>query len=225
MKKFFSILAVFTLVAFAQISKAAPIANYYVVSGEPFKLTPTGGGALSKLIWTIDDVDIQEILGSVGNGVLTHTFSDATTDIKLHKISLKVLEIAGGCLSDVVEYNIVVLPKITVTITPDGETNFCSGTLPNVGLTATINTVSNLGTYGVTVSPFVWKNGATTLSETTGTLVAKAAGTYTAVVSYVLPTSGTFPSTASNLTNCVVLGTQQILNNLPMPSVPTITLN
>jgi hypothetical protein len=225
MKKVFTTLClVFVMSSFANISRAG---TYYVISGQPFSLTPAAGSNFFQYLWTIDPGVGQTIqtLDQESNGVLTHTFSDATSSPTLHKITLGVLEVLGGCLSEVVEHTIIVLPQLTVSITAD-KSNFCTNVPVNAELTATVTATTGLSTYSVSVSPFAWtKDGTTVSGQSASILTVTGAGNYGALVSYILPTTGTYAATASKLTNSVIGGTKQILNNLPIPTTPVITLN
>ncbi|GGM86883.1 hypothetical protein GCM10010967_19090 [Dyadobacter beijingensis] len=225
MKKLFTTFcAVVFFSCLAQVSKAG---TYYVISGESFSLSPAAGSNFFQYIWTLDPGAGQTIqtLTQASGGVLTHTFSDATSSPTLHKISFGVIEVLDGCLSNVVEHTIIVLPKLTVSITADKE-NFCTDKPVASTLTASVSATTGLGTYGVTVSPFAWSKGGTLISGQTGsTLSVTEAATYTALVSYVLPTAGDYIPTASKLLNAVTGGTKQILHNLPIPTVPSISLN
>lgn len=225
MKKLFSpLLAVILFTLLAQVSNAG---TYYVVNGQSFSLSPATGSTFYQYLWTLDPGAGQtiETLDEASGGVLTHTFSDAVTSPSIHKITLGVIEVLGGCLSDVVEHTIIVLPKLTVSITADKE-NFCTDKTVAAALTATVSATTGLDTYGVTVSPFAWSKGGSVISGQTGSILnVTEAATYTCLVSYVLPTTGDFIPTASKLTGSIIGGTKEILHNLPVPTVPAITLN
>ncbi|QRQ99542.1 hypothetical protein [Dyadobacter sandarakinus] len=225
-KSIFTIFALLALLAFNTTSRAG---TYYVVSGEPFSLAPASGStSFFQYLWTLDPGTGQVIrtLDQASGGVLTHTFGDGTaTSASLHKITLGVLTALDGCLSEVVEHTIIVLPKLTVSITADKE-NFCSNAAVNSKLTATVSAATGLDTYGVTLSPFAWKLGSNAVDgQTSSVLNVTAPGTYSALVTYVLPTTGSFIPTASKIAGAIVGGTKQILNNLPLPTAPAITLN
>lgn len=225
MKRLFTtLLAVLLFSCLTQVSKAG---TYYVVNGQSFSLSPAAGSNFFQYLWTLDPGAGQtiETLDQASGGVLSHTFSDAVTSPSIHKITLGVIEVLGGCLSNVVEHTIIVLPKLTVSISADKE-NFCTDKTVAATLSATVSATTGLDTYGVTISPFAWSKGASVISGQTGsTLNVTEAGTYSALVSYVLPTVGDFIPTASKLTGSVIGGTKEILHNLPIPTVPAITLN
>ncbi|WP_342085876.1 hypothetical protein [Dyadobacter sp. OTU695] len=218
------LLAVLLFSSLAHVSKAG---TYYVVNGESFSLSPAAGSNFFQYLWTLDPGAGQTIqtLDQASGGVLTHTFSDATTAPSIHKITLGVIEVLDGCLSDVVEHTVIVLPKLTVSVTADKE-NFCTDKTVTATLSATVSATTGLDTYGVTISPFAWSKGASVISgQSSSSLNVTEAGTYSALVSYVLPTVGDFIPTASKLTGSVIGGTKEILHNLPVPTVPAITLN
>lgn len=225
MKKLFTtFLAIVLFSCLAHLSKAG---IYYVVNGQSFSLSPAAGSNFYQYLWTLDPGAGQtiETLNQASGGVLTHTFSDATTSPSIHKITLGVIEVLDGCLSNVVEHTIIVLPTLTVSITADKD-NFCTDKTVAAALTATVSATTGLGTYGVTVSPFAWSKGGSLISgQTSSTLNVTEADTYTCLVSYILPTTGDFIPTASKLTGSVVGGTKEILHSLPVPTVPAITLN
>lgn len=225
MKKVFTILcAVFVMSLVSSVSRAG---TYYVVNGKPFSLSPAAGSNFLQYLWTLDPGTGQTIqtLDQASGGVLTHTFSDATSSPTLHKITLGVLEAVGGCLSEVVEHTIIVLPQLTVSISAD-KSNFCTSLPVSAKLTATVSATTGLDTYNVTVSPFAWtKDGSPVTGETASLLTVTSSGNYGALVSYVLPTTGTYAATASKLVDSVVGGTKQILHSLPVPTTPVITLN
>lgn len=218
----------FVVGAFSE-SKAANVVGgtYYVVSGESFSLTPSVT-SLFQYKWLLDPGagQVETLLGSATGGVFTKVFGDSTaTSPVIHKLTLGVLSEVGGCLSDVIEHTIIVLPKIKVTIAADKE-NFCLGTPVSANLTATVTAVTGLGTYGVTLSPVKWVNGSTD-AGTGNAIAVTSSGTYKALVEYILPTGvGTpFLPTAFKLANAVTGITKTINNNLPLPVLPTITLN
>lgn len=219
----------FIVAAFSESKAANTIGGtYYVVSGESFSLTPSLA-SLFEYQWLLDpgSNQVASTLNAASGGVYTKIFGDGTsTAPEIHKLTLGVLSEVGGCLSNVIEHTIIVLPKITVTITADKD-NFCLSTPVNANLTATVTAVTGLGTYGVTLSPVKWVNGSTDAG--TGSAIAiTSSGTYKALVEYVLPTGpvGTpFLPTAFKLANAVNGITKTINNNLPLPVLPTITLN
>ncbi|MEO6287663.1 MAG: hypothetical protein ABIN80_16655 [Dyadobacter sp.] len=225
MKKCFtSICVLFVLTAFSNVSKAG---TYYVINGDAFSLSPAAGSNFFQYLWTIDPGSGQTIqtLDQASGGVLTYTFSDAATSPTLHKISLGVIQVLDGCLSEVVEHTIIVLPKLTVSITAD-KLNFCTDKSVDATLSATVTAVTGLATYGVTISPFAWKKGGTLITgESSTSLHVITEGVYEALVTYQLPTTGTYALTASKLVNAVVPGSQEILHNLAVPLTPIITLN
>lgn len=225
MKKLFT--TFLSIVLFSCLAQVSTAGTYYVVNGQPFSLSPAAGSTFYQYLWTLDPGAGQtiETLDEASGGVLTHTFSDATTSPSIHKITLGVIEVLDGCLSNVVEHTIIVLPTLTVSITADKE-NFCTDKTVAAALTATVSATTGLGTYGVTVSPFAWSKGGSVISgQTSSNLNVTEADTYTCLVSYVLPTTGDFIPTASKLTGSVIGGTKEILHNLPVPTVPAITLN
>jgi hypothetical protein len=225
MKKCFTTFCIlFALSTLSQVSKAG---TYYVVNGESFSLSPAAGSSFFQYIWTIKTGAVQtiETLNEASGGVLSHTFSDAGTSPTLHTISLGVIQVLDGCLSEVVLDTIIVLPKLTVSVTAD-KLNFCTDKAVDATLSATVSAVTGLGTYSVTVSPFAWKKGTSLITgEADPTLHVTDAGIYEAVVSYILPTSGIYKPTAFKLLNSVLPGSQEILHNLAVPITPIITLN
>lgn len=234
MKKFITSLCLsfFVVVASFSISSAAviPGGTYYVVAGESFSLTP-GAGTVYEYKWLLNPGSGQipiDLLGTTG-GAFVRTFGTATdTEVVKNILQLSVLSEVAGCLSDIIEHTIIVLPKITITLTvPEGQDNFCLNQRVNTNLTASVTAVTGLGDYGVTISPsFLWKNGETTIPGETGSALAvTSAGTYSALTSYILPESGIWQATASKLINSVNSLSKEIRNNLPVPTLPTITLN
>jgi len=212
-------------------SKAAviPGGTYYVISGESFSLTPAVA-SLFEYRWLLNPGANQEetILNTASAGIYNKILGTNTdTQVATHKLTFAVLGALDGCLSDIIEHTIIVLPKITVSLTvPQGQDNFCLGLPVSTTLTASITAVTGLGTYGVTLSPFAWtKDDVGVDGQTSSTLAITSAGTYKALVSYVLPTTGGFIPTASKLLNAVNGVSKQIQNNLPLPVVPSITLN
>jgi len=229
MKKTITSFVVFALLAFAQIATAQTTAepiNFYVTNGEEFTLTPQGDNSASKLFWRIDGA-LTEILGNVAGGALKKTFSDATTGITTHTIKLSVIaDLLAGCESDPVEYNIIVLPKLQVTLQIPTKTNFCVGADIDLTLNASFATpVSNLAQYGIEL-PFEWSTeDGTILSETGSALRVVEAGLYKCIAKYKLPVAGVLVPTATSLATNIITGTsQQIQKNLPLPKVPVITL-
>jgi hypothetical protein len=225
MKRLFTTLL--TVVLFSCLAQVSKAGTYYVVNGQSFSLSPAAGSNFFQYLWTLDPGAGQtiETLDQASGGVLSHTFSDAGTSPSIHKITLGVIDVLGGCLSSVVEHTIIVLPTLTVSITADKE-NFCTDKTVAAALSATVSATTGLATYGVTISPFAWSKGASVISgQTSSTLNVTEAGTYSALVNYVLPTVGDFIPTASKLAGSVIGGTKEILHNLPVPTVPAITLN
>lgn len=225
MKKLFTTLLALVLFAcLAQVSKAG---IYYVVNGKSFSLSPAPGSNFFQYIWTLDPGVGQtvETLDQASGGVLTHTFSDAVSSPSIHKITLAVIEVFDGCLSNAVEHTVIVLPQLTVSITADKE-NFCTDKTVAATLSASVSATSGLGTYGVTISPFAWSTGGSVISgQTSSTLNVTQAGTYSCLVSYLLPSTGDYIPTASKLTGSVIEGTKEILHTLQVPTVPALTLN
>jgi hypothetical protein len=142
-----------------------------------------------------------------------------------HILSLSVTD-GQSCVSSVVEHTIIVLPKLTVTVkvTGNGPSNFCVGTPLSVSLTATIST-NDLGAFGVEFEPFTWKNGASNVGTSgENPVTVTATGTYTALTSYKIPTT-TGHYASSQLASAFTLVGQEIKHDLPIPSVPRITIN
>lgn len=219
----------FTVTAFSS-SKAATIAGgtYFVISGESFSLTPAVA-SLYQYQWLLDPGanQVSTVLNTATSGIYTKVFGDGLAlGVETHKLTFGVLAAADGCLSDVIEHTIIVLPKITVTLTSPKE-NFCLGLPVSGDLTATVTAITGLGTYGVAVSPFAWiKDGAAVNGQSASTLAITTAGTYQALVSYVLPATGqTYAPTASKLLNAVNGLALEIKNDLALPVIPTISLN
>lgn len=222
----------FALFVIAFSSKAAviPGGTYYVISGESFSLTPAVA-SLFEYHWVLDPGagQVSTVLNTASGGVYTKIFgTGAELGVETHKLTFGVLAAVDGCLSDLIEHTIIVLPKITVTLTTaDGKDNYCLGIPVSTTLTANVTAVTGLGTYGVTLSPFAWTKDASAVSgQTSSTLAITSAGTYKALVSYVLPIVGeTYAPTASKLLNAVNGIAKEIKNDLPLPVVPSISLN
>lgn len=233
MKKTFTSLCLsFALFVIGFSSKAAviPGGTYYVISGESFSLTPAVA-SLFEYHWVLDPGagQVATTLNTATGGVYSKIFgTGAELGVETHKLTFGVLEAVDGCLSDLIEHTIIVLPKITVSLTTaDGKDNYCLGIPVNTTLTANVTAVTGLGTYGVTLSPFAWtKDGSNVSGQTSSTLAITSAGTYKALVSYILPATGQPNApTASKLLNAVNGVAKQIKNDLPLPVVPSITLN
>jgi hypothetical protein len=217
------------IIAFSSKAAVIPGGTYYVISGESFSLTPAVT-SLFQYQWLLNPGvgQVETLLDNTDRGVYTKIFgTGAELGVVTNKLTFGVLAAVDGCLSDVIEHTIIVLPKITVTLTaPDGKDNFCLGIPVSTTLTANVTAVTGLGTYGVTLSPFTWTNGGTAVNgETTSTLSITSAGTYQALVSYILPSTGSYIATASKLLNAVNGLTKEIKNDLPLPVVPSISLN
>ena len=227
MKRVFtSFCAVMLLSLVSFTSKAS---TYYVISGQEFKLSPQAGSSFLQYIWTIDPGTGQLLstLDQASGGVLSHTFGNGTeTTATVHKVTLGVLQQLQGCLSEVVEHTIIVLPKVTVTLTAD-KASFCENLAVDANLTAKISVTSGLQELGVTLSPLAWKNGTADVEPGTdpSILHVTTPGKYSAFVSYILPTAGNYVPTASKIVDSVIPGVVDILNNLPVPTAPIITLN
>lgn len=234
MKKIITSLCLGFMLTFAAFSNSGaaviPGGTYYVISGESFSLTPAVS-SLFQYKWLLNPGanQIPIDLAAATGGVFTRTFGTGNeTEVVKNVLQLGVLSEAAGCLSDIIEHTIIVLPKIKVTLTvPEGQDNFCLNQVINTNLTANITAMTGLGDYGVTISPsFLWKKGNDEITGQTGSVLAiTSAGTYSALTSYVLPTSGTWAPTASKLLNSVNSLSKEIKNDLPLPVVPTITLN
>lgn len=217
------------MIAFSSKAAVIPGGTYYVISGESFSLTPAVA-SLFQYQWLLDPGvgQVETLLDNTTGGVYTKIFGTGSElGVATHKLTFGVLAAENGCLSDVLEHTIIVLPKITVTLaSTGGKENFCLGIPVSTTLTATVTAVTGLGTYGVTLSPFAWTKGGTAVSgETTSALAITSAGTYQALVSYVLPATGSYIATASKLLNAVNGVAKEIRNDLPLPVVPSISLN
>lgn len=226
MKKFF--ITPFVFILFMMASYNSKAATYYVISGEPFTLAPaTGSTSFLQYIWTIDPGvgQVLDTLNQASGGALTYVFGDSTASAPTrHRVTLGVLESLQGCLSELVEHTIIVLPKVTVSINSTQD-SFCLNTPVNATLTASVNISSGVNEFGVTLSPLAWtKDGAPLDGQNSDVITVNSPGTYRALVSYILPTTGDFIPTASKLVNSVIPGVKEILNNLPVPSTPAITL-
>lgn len=201
---------------------------YYVIDGESFTLTPSVNN-LFQYLWVLDPASgspISTTLDQASGGVYTRAVTLAAPAVaETHTLTLSVLGVVDGCLSDLVTHTIIVLPKITVSVTAS-KSNFCLNLPVDASLTASVTAVTGLGTYGVTLSPFVWsKDGSVITGETTSTLAVTTPGVYKALVSYVLPTTGSYIPTGSKLTNAINGLTTTILHNLPVATVPSISIN
>ena len=217
------------VVLLSLVSFTSKASTYYVISGQEFKLSPQAGSTFVQYIWTINPGTGQLLstLDEASGGVLTHTFGTGNeTTATVHKVTLGVLQQLQGCLSEVVEHTIIVLPKVTVTLTAD-KTSFCENLAVNANLTAKVSVTAGLEELGVTLSPLAWKKGTTDVPAGTdpSILHVTTPGNYSAFVSYILPTVGNYIPTASKLAESVVPGVVEILNNLPIPTAPIITLN
>lgn len=222
----------FALFVIAFSSKAAviPGGTYYVISGESFSLTPSLT-SLYQYKWLLNPGagQIETLLDATSGGVYTKTFGTGSElGVVSNKLTLGVLETLGGCLSDVIEHTIIVLPKITITLTTaDGKDNYCLGIPVSTTLTANVTAVTGLADVNVSLSPFAWTkdNSGTGLETQTGsTLAITSAGTYKALVSYILPAVGP-THTASKLLNAINSTAKEIKNDLALPTLPSITLN
>lgn len=227
MKKLF--ITPFILFILMMASHNSKAATYYVISGEPFTLAPaTGSTSFLSYIWTIDPGvgQVLDTLNQASGGALTYVFGDSTAKTPTrHRVTLGVLQSLQGCLSELVEHTIIVLPKVEVTISASQE-SFCLNTPVNSTLTAKVTVTTGLDQFDVSLSPLAWTKDNTPLNgQVSDVLTVNAPGTYRALVSYVLPKTGEFVPTASKLVNSVIPGVKEILNNLPVPSVPAITLN
>ena len=230
MKKLFTsvCLSVCFLLAVTQVSKAADSNVYFVTSGQKFVLKPVVGG-LVKFLWKIDNTVTKDILATDNAGALEHTFTGATNAIVEHKISLQVLSALDGCLSSLVEYTVVELPKLVVEVADPDKLDFCQGTLPDLKLTAKLNVLpSNLAAFNVSISPFQWtKDGETISANLTGNdkeiLQVVAAGTYAVTAKYNLPTDGIFKPLATKLEQINTVS-KVITTSVALPGLPVISL-
>lgn len=204
---------------------SADAANYYVVSGEPFSLKPSIS-TLFEYQWMVDGVPAAAGEVAAG-GLLTKTFTlaaGATAETKT--LSLGVLDAVGGCLSDLVIHKIIVLPKLSVTLATITE-DFCTNVASiSENLTAGLDkSVTNLETYGVTLSDYVWTKGGNVITGTTGNVLAiTEVGRYKAVRNYVLPITGTFASDGAKLLNSITGIEINITKNKTAPTTPDITI-
>lgn len=215
-RKFATILlGVITLIA-AIPSKAS---TFYVLSGESFTLTPAVG-TLSSYLWKLDGT--AAAAGDLlPNGVYSKILTLASPTVaETHTLSLAVID-GLSCLSQAVDHTIIILPKLTVTITAN-QSNFCVSNDVAAILTATIQ-ANDLALANVTLSSFAWSKDGTGISGgLTGTLNVTETGLYKALVTYVLP-AGTFGS--SKLGSAFTSAGTEIKHDLAIPIAPTLTIN
>lgn len=240
MKKVFtSVVAMLFFFAFISETKAAPIATYYVTNNEDFTLEPlqTGLTGLTKLLWKIDAIPTEtETLPGTNGGRLTLKFNDAANTITTHTIKLSVLGDLGSCLSDLIEYEIIVLPQLEVTLASTDPSNFCQGGSVSAVLNASIKIKANgaalstlqptLDALGVTV-PFIWKKGTDVIAGAiTSAYTATETGVFSALCEYKFPASGQ-PHASGGLKDVnLITGSlaRTIQQTLTIPTVPSIKL-
>jgi hypothetical protein len=197
---------------------------YYVLSGESFQLKPALGN-LAGYVWKDNGTDITS--GIAADGTLTYTFDLATgtTAAVTKTLSLGILDVVGGCLSNLVNHTVVVLPKLLLTLTP-AISDFCNNlTTISTTITASLTDIpASLATYGVTIaSTYKWFKGEELLSETGPTLTVTDIGTYRSERVYNLPTDGSFKSDGGKVANAI-LGSAEIKKDKVVPNTPDIQL-
>ena len=228
MKKIITSLCLgFMLIFAAMPSKAA---TYYVLDGQEFNLLPQVGNSLfSSILWTVDGVALPILTDKVGK--FTRTFNLPSNNNLVpatHKLTLGVIEELSTCISEVVEHTIVVLPKVTLSITTTGDKdNFCVGAFSTeLTLKANVDLAALKSSFNIVLSPS-WTGPKT---GTGSTLAINAAGDYTVNAEYSVLTgtdviTNAIVPAATKILGAVTGATKTISNNLALPSVPSLVLN
>ncbi|MCF0058163.1 hypothetical protein [Dyadobacter sp. CY356] len=219
---------VFVIMAFTE-SKAN---TYYVLDEQEFTLTPDAvAGTFSSILWTVDNVALSPIL--TGVGALTKSFKLTNSGTaEEHKIKLGVIASLGGCLSELVEHTVVVIPKLSLSITTPKD-NFCVGAFSadltvNVSLDATALGLLK-SKYNITLAPFAWTGGGTANGNV---LTINQAGNYSVSGDYLVlegtnVVSGALIPTATKILGqgAIAGASKLIKNDLAIPVVTNLLFN
>ncbi|WP_159468230.1 hypothetical protein [Dyadobacter sp. 3J3] len=205
--------------------------TYYVLDGQNFELSPEGASAFSSILWYVDTQALTTLTDGIGK--LTKKFDLAVPGVsEEHKISLGVIASLGGCLSTVVEHTIVVLPKLTLSITTPKD-NFCVGAFSadltvNVSLDATALGLLK-SKYNVALAPFAWTGGGTANGNI---LTINQAGNYSVACDYLVlggtdVISGALIPTATKIIGqgAITGISKEIKNDLAIPVVTNLLFN
>jgi len=228
MKKTLTSLCLGLMLIFAAMPSKA--ATYYVLDGQEFNLLPQVGSSLfSSIIWTVDGVALPILSDKVGKFTRTFNLPSGNKLVPAtHTLTLGVIEELSTCISEVVEHTIVVLPKVTLSITtPGGKDNFCVGAFSTeLTLQANVDLAALKSSYNIVLTPS-WTGPKT---GTGNVLTVNAAGDYTVSAEYSVLTgvdvvANAIVPAATKILGAVSSATKTIGNNLAIPTVPALTLN
>jgi hypothetical protein len=198
---------------------------FYVVSGDSFELKPSLT-TLFQYKWMEGGIDVpaSEILTG---GTLRKTFTLASSTVAETKtISLGVLDVSGGCLSDLINHTVVVLPKLTLAVVPLVD-SFCENlTAITTEITASLPAIlPDLTTYGVTLgSTYKWFKDGVLIPDATGNKITVTdIGVYKSEVAYILPTIGSYIPNGSKIVDAII-GSATILKDKDAPTTPDIEI-
>lgn len=230
MKKIITSLCLaFMLVASAFTSSKAD--TYYVLDGQEFNLIPQVGTAIfSQILWTIDGVAEPALTDNIGK--LTKTFTLATgaklTPVE-HVLKLGVIADALGCVSDLVTHTVVVLPKVTLSISSPAD-SFCEGAVTgNLTVNVDVDIPALSQKYNVALTTFGWTGAATGSGPTIA--IGANGGTYTVGADYIILTGTNIIAGALIPTATKIIGTgavasaTKVITTVAKPLVPALTFN
>lgn len=175
---------------------ANAVNDFYVTSGQEFKLVPKGpGGAalvdIASFAWKLGSSTVSDGLNTT-TGVLTQTITLGTaTAAETKTYTLQLTSALGGCLSELVTYTVHVLPSV-INGSIANIATICSD-VTSIAETLTASTTLTNLPAGISVK-YVWKKGTEVLSSVTDEQAITDVGTYTAEATYDIG------SIASNLT-------------------------
>lgn len=218
---------------FAVMAMAPSKANvYYVLDGQEFNLIPQiGSSVFSQILWTVDGVAQSPITDNIGK--FTKTFTLGAGAAKLvpveHIIKLGVVADALGCVSDILEHTVVVLPKVTLSIASPAGSTFCEGLVTGqLTVSADVDLPALKSKYNVTLTPFGWTGDGT---GTGNTLTISKAGSYSVSADYLILTAGDAIVGALVPTATKIIGTgavataTKVITTVAKPIVPALTFN
>lgn len=200
---------------------------FYVVSGEPFKLTPSVL-SLYQYNWELSGAatalnNITTVLGtSPDQGAYLNTFTlpVGTTVALTNTLKLSVLDVVGGCLSNLATHSIIVLPKLTTTIASSVE-KFCQDEAFSTELTA--SALTNIADIGSVDLAYQWYNGATLITnQTTNKLTVTQVGNYICKVTYVITNSES--KISSKVASAITEGARNIVQETKT-AIPVLSID
>ena len=204
--------------------------TYYVLDGQEFNLVPViGNSVFTQILWTVDGVALAPITDNIGKFTKTFSLGTGAAEKLLpveHIIKLGVLSDALGCVSDVLTHTIVVLPKVTLSISTPADT-FCEGLVTGTLTVSADVDLDLLKTkYNVTLTPFGWNGGSTG-----NTLAITQAGTYTVGADYFVLPSGSqivgalVPTATKIIGTGAVASATKVIKTVAKPIAPDLTFN